>query len=168
MPGTHTRLAFLPTYAQAAWHFGAEEFAASKLFTAPARTPSIKGAISSSGETWGYWVHGYNDEKLSFLQLVSLYPLSTSDDKEKALLELTAVLRAAQAEAARWSFKKVVLWNPDQRMLVACKLVLGDSKDVEVQQRTESIPCLKLNLGDGRRGWEKGVEWVALEKYSWC
>ena len=99
---------------------------------------------------------------------MSLYPLSTSDDKEKALLELTAVLRAAQAEAARWSFKKVVLWNPDQRMLVACKLVLGDSKDVEVQQRTESIPCLKLNLGDGRRGWEKGVEWVALEKYSWC
>jgi hypothetical protein len=168
VPGTHTRLAFLPTYAQAAWHFGAEEFAAMKLFAAPARMPSIKGAISSSGETWGYWVHDYNDEKLSLLRLVSFHPSSTPEDKEKALLELAAVLRAAQAEAASWVFKKVVLWNPDQRTLTACKLVLGDDKEVEIQQRTENIPCLRWNTRNGRRGWEKGVDWVALEKYSWC
>ena len=99
---------------------------------------------------------------------MSLHPSSTPEDKEKALLELAAVLRAAQAEAASWTFKKVVLWNPDQRTLAACKLVLGDGKEVEVRQRTESIPCLRWNLGDERRGWEKGVDWVALEKYSWC
>ncbi len=50
----------------------------------------------------------------------------------------------------------------------ACKRVLGDSKDVEVQRRTDSIPCVRWNLGGwAGLGWEKGgLEWVALEKYS--
>jgi hypothetical protein len=38
LPETHTRFAFLPTYAQAAWHFGAEDFIASKFFTPPPPT----------------------------------------------------------------------------------------------------------------------------------
>lgn len=168
-PGTHTRVAFLPNFAQAAWHFGVEEFTASKLFTAPARTPSIKGAISASGDTWAYWFHDYNEDKLSLLRLVSLHPSSTLEDEEKAQLELAAVLRAAQAEAANWVFKKVVLWNPDRHTLAACKHVLGDSMEVEVRKRTEgSVPCLRWKVGVEGVGWEKGIDWAALERYSWC
>jgi hypothetical protein len=85
--GTHTWVALLPNYAQAAWHFGAEEFAASKLFTALACTPSIKGAISASGDTWAYWFHDYNEDKLSLLRLVSLHPSPTLEDGEKAQLD---------------------------------------------------------------------------------
>lgn len=100
---------------------------------------------------------------------MSLYPSSTLEGEEKAQFELAAVLRAAQAEAADWAFKKVVLWNPDRRTLAACKLVLGDGKEVEVRKRTEgSIPCLRWKEGAGGAGWEKGIDWVALEKYSWC
>jgi hypothetical protein len=85
------------------------------------------------------------------------------------VLEVAAVLRAAQAEAASWAFKKVVLWNPNPRILAACKLVLEDGKEVEVQQRTEgSIPCLRWRRGNADGEVEKGVEWIALEKYSWC
>ncbi|KAH0551363.1 hypothetical protein GP486_007424, partial [Trichoglossum hirsutum] len=123
MPGTHTRLAFLPSYAQAEWHFGAEDHVASKLFTD--RMPEVKGAISQSGETWGYWVHDFTENILLFLRLVSLYPPSSSAEEEKAILELSDVLRAAQVEAATWAFKSVVLWNPDRRTLGACKLALG-------------------------------------------
>ena len=166
-PGIHTRFAFLPTYAQAAWHFEAEEFTASKIFTSPPRTPSIKGAISSSGETWGYWVHNYNEDKLIFLRLVSLH--SSTPEEERATSEIAAVLRAAQAEAADWSLKKAVIWNPEPRTLAACKLVLGDEKEPEVQKRTDqSIPCLRWKGGSGEGEVEKGVAWVALEKYSWC
>jgi hypothetical protein len=94
---------------------------------------------------------------------------STPDEEERATIEIAAVLRAAQAEAADWSLKKAVIWNPEPRTLAACKLVLGDEKEPEVQRRTdESIPCLRWKGGNGDGEVEKGVEWVALEKYSWC
>ncbi|KAI9771518.1 MAG: hypothetical protein M1840_002138 [Geoglossum simile] len=165
--GTHTRLAFLPSYAQAEWHFGAEDHTALKLFTE--RRPEVKGAISQSGETWGYWVHDFTENVLIFLRLVSLYPPSSSAEEEKALLELSDVLRAAQAEAAIWAFKRVVLWNPDRRALGACRLALGlgEGEETKVRTRTEgSIPCLRWKGGGGDLA--RGVEWAALEKYSWC
>ncbi|KAI9786686.1 MAG: hypothetical protein M1839_006237 [Geoglossum umbratile] len=167
-PDIHTRLTFLPTYAQAEWHFSAEDLIASKLFTSPPRSPTTKGAISTSGETWGYWVHDYNEDKLIFLRLVSLYPSSpTAEEEEKAVLETAAILRAARTEAASWDLRKVVLWNPDTRTLAACKLVLGDGKEPEVRTRTEgSIPSLRWKGGEGKV--EKGIEWVASEKFGWC
>jgi hypothetical protein len=166
-PGTHTRLAFLPTYAQAEWHFATEDLTASKLFTSPPRSPTTKGAISASGKAWGYWFHDYSEDKLVFLRLASLWPPSPTSEEEKATLEISAILRAAQDEAASWAFKKVILWNPEPRTLAACKLILGNGKEPEVRTRTEgSIPCLRWKGGQGEV--EKGVEWVALEKYSWC
>jgi hypothetical protein len=167
---TYARLAFLPTYAQALWHFRAEEYMASKVFKSQSRTPSIKGAISLSGQTWGYWVHDYNDNKLIFLRLFSSYPSSsTVEEEEKATNEVAAVLRAAQAEAADWSFHQVVIWNPQSRTLDACKLVLECGKAPEVRKRTEgSIPCLRWNGDKGDEVFEKGLEWIVLEKYCWC
>jgi len=169
LPETHTRFAFLPTYAQAAWHFSAEDFMASKFFTSPPRTPSIKGAISPSGQTWGYWVHDFNEDKLVFLRLVSPESVAGSAEEKERVLDIAEVLRAAQAEAASWDLKKVVLWNPGPGTLAACKLVVADGKEVEVRRRTEgSIPCLRWKGGHEGGEAEKGVEWVALEKYSWC
>jgi hypothetical protein len=167
---TYARLAFLPTYAQAVWHFSAEEYMASKVFKSQSRTPSIKGAISSSGQTWGYWVHDYNEDKLVLLRLFSSYPASsTAEEEEKATSEVAAVLRAAQAEAADWSLHQVVIWNPQPRTLDACKLVLEGGKTPEVRKRTDgSIPCLRWKGGKGDGVFEKEHEWVALEKYCWC
>jgi hypothetical protein len=91
------------------------------------------------------------------------------EEEEKAILEISNILRAAQAEAASWAFERVVLWNPDGRTLKACKLVLGlgEGEEVKVRTRTEgSIPCLRWK--GGKNEVSKGVEWVALEKYSWC
>jgi hypothetical protein len=142
---------------------------ASKFFTSPPRTPSIKGAISPSGHTWGYWVHDFNEDKLVFLRLVSPESVAASAEEKERVLDIAEVLRAAQAEAASWDLKKVVLWNPGPGTLAACKLVVAEGKEVEVRQRTEgSIPCLRWKGGHGGGEAEKGVEWVALEKYSWC
>jgi hypothetical protein len=100
---------------------------------------------------------------------VSLQSSSTPEEEEKGILETAQILRAAQAETASWAFKKVVLWNPNPRTLAACKLVLGDGKEVDVRRRTEgSIPCLRWKGGNGKGEVEKGVEWMASEKYGWC
>ena len=164
----YARFALLPTYAQAAWHFGAEEYIASKIFKFPPRVPSIKGAISSSGQTWSYWVHDYSEDKLILLRLVSLYSSSTSDEGE-AVGEIAAVLRAARVEAADWALHKVVIWNPQPRTLEACKLVLGGEEEPQVRERTEgSIPGVRWIGGVGNGEFETGLEWVALEKYCWC
>jgi hypothetical protein len=155
------RLAFLPTYAQAEWHFGAEEYIAAKLYTSPPRTPSVKGAKSKSGNVWAYWVHDYNDDKLTILRIVSKVP-GTPEGPE-ATMEIADVLRAAQAEAQSWALKKVVIWNPEEDTLLACKLILGDA-EVKVQERTDgSIPCFRWKASE-----EKDVDWISIEKYSWC
>ena len=165
--GKHGQFALLPTFAQATWHFGAEEYIASKKFTSPARMPSIKGAISTTGQTWGYWTHDYSEDKLVLLRLVSLFP-STPDVEEEAVVELAGILYAAQAEAASWEFHKVVIWNPQARTLAACKLVLG-GREPHVRERTEgSIPCVRWIGSMGNGEFEEGLEWIASEKYDWC
>jgi hypothetical protein len=117
----------------------------------------------------GLLVHDYTEGKPIFLRLVYLHPSSTPEDEEKSTLEIADVLRAAQAEAASWAFKKVMLWNPSPRTLTTCNLVLGNEKEAEVRVWTEgSIPCLRWKGRNGKEGVEKGLEWVALEKYSWC
>jgi hypothetical protein len=96
---------------------------------------------------------------------VSPESVAASAEEKERVLDIAEVLRAAQAEAASWDLKKVVLWNPGPGTLAACKLVVAGGKEVEVRRRTEgSIPCLRWKGGEA----ENGVEWVALEKYSWC
>ena len=83
--------------------------------------------------------------------------------------EVVSVLRAAQAEAHEWGLGKVVVWNPDEILKEACKVIMG--KEVEVKNRTEgSVPCLRWNgkEGGGKGEVEAGVEWLAVEKYCWC
>ncbi|KFY52293.1 hypothetical protein V496_08555 [Pseudogymnoascus sp. VKM F-4515 (FW-2607)] len=163
-PGKHTRLAFVPSVAQAEWHFGAEEISAAKLYPDQA-PPTAKGA--SVGATFGYWVRDFNERKLIMLRLREGGPWD--DGEAQGVQEVVSVLRAAQAEAHEWGLGKVVVWNPDEKVKEACRIILG--KEVEVRNRTEgSVPCLRWNgkEGGGKGEVEARVEWLALEKYCWC
>ncbi|KFY26456.1 hypothetical protein V491_01299, partial [Pseudogymnoascus sp. VKM F-3775] len=158
-PGKHTRLAFSPSIEQAEWHFGAEDISAAKLYPDQA-PPTVKGALA--GGSFGYWVRDFNERKLIMLRL-------RVGGEVQGLQEVVSILRAAQAEANEWGLGKVVVWNPDERVQEACKVIMG--KDVEVKNRTEgSVPCLRWNgkRGGGKGEAEAGVEWIALEKYCWC
>ncbi|OBT52673.1 hypothetical protein VE04_08216 [Pseudogymnoascus sp. 24MN13] len=163
-PGKHTRLAFDPSIAQAEWHFGAEDISASKLYPDQA-PPTLKGV--ATGSTFGYWVRDFNERKLIMLRLKAGGPWEGGE--AEGVQEVASVLRAAQAEAHAWGLGKVVVWNPDERVKEACKVIMG--KEVEVKNRTEgSVPCLRWNgkEGGGKGEVESGVEWLALEKYCWC
>lgn len=155
-PGKHTRLAFISSIEQAEWHFGAEDISAAKLYPDQA-PPTVKGV--AAGGTFGYWVRDFNERKLIMLRL------NVGEGEEaQSVQEVVSVLRAAQAEAHEWGLAKVVVWNPDERVKEACKVIMG--KEVEVKNRTEgSVPCLRWN---GKGEVEAGVEWLALEKYCWC
>ena len=180
-PGIDARVLFLPTFEQASWHLGAEEFIAESIFP-HAHDPSVrvevKGAIGASGRTWAYWVHDFSDNKLTLLRTVSpLLPghereASGSEEVERELTEeLADVLCAAQAEAARWGLEKVTVWNPDGRTRRACARVLGlaSGDEVKLHERLEgSIPCLRWKGGKAAGMAPEKVEWVALEKYTWC
>ena len=179
-PGTFARVLFLPTYAQAAWHFGAEEFIAASIFP-PSHAPSVavefKGAMGASGRVWAYWVHDFSDDKLTLLRTGLPRRVEHGGEgadgevaEREATEELADVLRAAQAEAGRWGLAKVTMWNPDERTREACAKVLGLAlgKEVEIRERLEgSIPCLRWKGGKGP-GDAETIEWVALEKYTWC
>ncbi|KFX90094.1 hypothetical protein O988_08344 [Pseudogymnoascus sp. VKM F-3808] len=159
-PGKHTRLAFIPSITQAEWHFGAEDISAAKLYPDQA-PPTIKGA--TAGATYGYWVRDFNERKLIMLRL------KAGGVEAQDVQDIASVLRAAQAEAHKWGLAKVVVWNPDENIKEACKVITG--KDVEVRNRTEgSVPCLRWNgkEGGGKGEVEAGIEWLALEKYCWC
>ncbi|KFY16886.1 hypothetical protein V492_01034 [Pseudogymnoascus sp. VKM F-4246] len=164
-PGKHTRLAFIANLEQAEWHFGAEDISAAKLYPNQS-PPTTKGA--AAGADFGYWVRDFNERKLIMLRLnAGAAPIDGEDTK--GVQEVVSILRAAQAEAHEWGLGKVVVWNPDERVKEACKIIIG--KDVEVKNRTEgSVPCLRWNGkdGGGKGEVEAGVEWLALEKYCWC
>ena len=165
------QVTFLPTQAQAFWHFGAEQHLASKLsleaspaskestFAGP--KPSIKGAQTISKMTFGYWVHNINENDLVLLRLASFRP-KTSETEAVIVKELACILRAAQAEAAAWNLQHVVIWNPDELIQKAFKLVFG--QEPVVRTRTEgSIPCLRWKNGEDVK-----VEWLLNEKFNWC
>ncbi|KFY81772.1 hypothetical protein V500_11109 [Pseudogymnoascus sp. VKM F-4518 (FW-2643)] len=157
-PGKHTRLAFVSSIEQAEWHFGAEDISAAKLYPDQA-PPTVKGVVA--GGTFGYWVRDFNERKLIMLRLKA--------GEAQGVEEVVSVLRAAQAEAHEWGLGKVVVWNPDEILKEACRVIMG--KEVEVKNRTEgSVPCLRWNgkEGGGTGEVEAGVEWLAVEKYCWC
>ena len=84
--------------------------------------------------------------------------------------ELVEVLRAAQVEAGKWKFGKLVIWTPDERTFDACRVCL-DAEEPKVRVRTEgSIPCVRWKGGDAanEEGWEKKVQWLWCEKFAWC
>jgi hypothetical protein len=161
--GDEVRLAFLPTYNQAEWHFACEDFMSSKLFNT-SRKPSIKGAMAKCGRAWAYWVHDFNDDKLILLRLhaESGTPDTTSPGALPLQVSIVDILWAAQQEAHSWELEKVVVWDPSPLVLAACKEVLG--RELAPRRRADgSIPCLRWKGGENKK-----VDWVYIEKYSWC
>ncbi|KAI1453718.1 hypothetical protein F4805DRAFT_357561 [Annulohypoxylon moriforme] len=168
LPGDkQTRLAFLPTYAQATWHFGSEEYVASKLFPSPQRIPSIKGAMSSNGKVWGYWFHDYNADKLILLHLVVPQDTDNVRPETEIVTQISQVLQAAQTEAASWGLKKVSIWDPHPRILAACEALLGTKPEIR-EEIEGNIPCLRWRGDKGTLGVEERVEWILREMYPWC
>lgn len=55
-------LPFEPSYLQADWHFGSEEYVALAPF-GPHRVPTVKGV--KIDDLWCYWTHDYNDSSSS-------------------------------------------------------------------------------------------------------
>ncbi len=88
---------------------------------------------------------------------------------------LAVVIDAARAEAARWGFGKVDLWNPTplvRRLLDrkgAGAAAAGGMPCAWVDRDKDSIPSLMwYGDGDGDGDGEAEVEWLANEKYCWC
>lgn len=154
--GKHTRLAFLPTFEQAAWHFDSEEYIASKLFSSD-RIPSVKGASTSDSRVWCYWVHDFDSDQLTLLHLD--LPVE-AEESPQTIRQLSEVLVAAQSEATSWNLKQVSIRDPDPRVTLACETIL-DIKPMIEENIRGNIPCLRWK-GDSRerRVAETGIDWV--------
>ncbi|KAK7414064.1 hypothetical protein QQX98_007096 [Neonectria punicea] len=159
--------AFLPTYAQASWHFASEEYVASKLFKNPDRMPTSKGARSNDERVWCYWLHDFNADKLIILRLAFNEQIDTEDAKKSDLDGVAQVLRAARAEAASWGLKKVSIWNPDKRVISACKEILRLKPDIR-EEIQGNIPCLRWKHGRWGSHVRSRVRWEFREMYPWC
>ena len=141
----------------------------------------MKGAAVDAN-IWCYWVHDYSDDVLTLLRIVSpsmyneLHANTHSSNKapravtpEEEIKAVASLLHAAQVEAAAWGLHKVELWDPNSAVLAACNLLLGTKAVVNIRME-KSIPCLrwKSTPDGGGNEVERGVQWIALEKYGWC
>lgn len=155
---TYARVTFLPTFAQACWHFGTEEYIGNILF---GKSPMTKGALAGDS-TWLYWVHDFSEKKLVILRVVNL---DHGNGRETTVARLVSLLRVAENEAREWAFGKVVAWNPSEELVEAAKVLEQEGREVEVAEReTDSVPSLRWK-GQGAKGV---IEWDPNEKYAWC
>jgi hypothetical protein len=150
--GTYARATFLPTFAQACWHFGTEEYVAQIV---RGKSPKIKGA--KVDDIALYWSHDFNARKLVILRFAFLKPAS-----DKTMSDTVALLEAAEKEAREWGFDQIVAWNPSKGIIDAAHALAKDR--VEVYDRMDdSIPSLRW-----RGEEERSIEWNPNEKYAWC
>ncbi|KAL7628997.1 hypothetical protein AAE478_000515 [Parahypoxylon ruwenzoriense] len=158
----------------------------------PTAPPSIKGALAETREesgrrhrVWAIWTRNYhgssggasnpadNADKntLYILRLV----IDNGDEpgageagkaeeevNPHLLAAFTAVLRAAQREAAAWHVGKMDMWNPSATVRSLIKR--SGLPHRWVDRDTDSIPSM-MWYGDAAG---TDVEWVANEKYCWC
>ncbi|KPM42898.1 hypothetical protein AK830_g3633 [Neonectria ditissima] len=158
---------FLPTYAQASWHFASEEYVASKLFKNPDRVPACKGARSSDAMVWCYWLHDFNSDRLTILRLGFTKRIETDDAQKSDLDGVAQILRAARAEAATWGLKELSIWDPDKRVLSACKEILHLEPEIrdEIQG---NVPCPRWKYDRWGSHVPSQVHWAYREMYAWC
>jgi hypothetical protein len=158
-PGT--RVAFLPTFAQASWHFAREEVMSTYLDSQP---PDIKGAVTSSGMAWMYWHYELGDKKLKIQRVVLLK--RGEAEHERNVQELSLLLLEALKVAKDWNLKQVIVWNPCKELQEAAHRVASrnDALSMKLEERTtSSIPSLRM-----RNGSKEEVTWLANEYYAWC
>ncbi|KAF2418990.1 hypothetical protein EJ08DRAFT_702884 [Tothia fuscella] len=157
-PRNQTRIAFLPTYEQACWHWSKEQFHVASR----GEISEIKGAISASGNVWMYWYHDVDGGKLKIQRIVIL----DREDEERRIDELALLLQQAVKEASGWGIKKVIVWNPCEEVRVAARRI-GETEGIgieEEERQVASIPSLRWKRG---RKNEK-IVWDSDEFYAWC
>jgi hypothetical protein len=165
--GRRWSIGFLPTFDQATWHFASEEYVANKLFKLKDQVPSTKGAMSSSGEIWCYWLHDFNADALRLLRLVLPCDGVVLLDKEKLSGQLVEVFQAAIVEASRWNLKELTIWDPHPHLLRVLETMTGIEFDVGKEIRL-NIPCVRWRMGAGPVDDREGVEWLCRQMYPWC
>ena len=170
-----TRMMLVPDLDHMLWHHKKEEFVCGKLF---GKQPAVKGVIvgETSNRIWAIWTHRFYGDPESASSENTLYVLrlviengitasATDAEQRKGRVEqMSAILQAAQDEAARWKLQRVVMWDPSPLVL---KLV--EETGIEhrrVEREHEGIASL-LWYGKGS-GKEDTLEWLGNEKYGWC
>ena len=169
------RMMLVPDLDHMLWHHSKEEFVCEKLF---GKQPQVKGAVvgENGNRMWAIWTHRFygdpesasSENTLYVLRLVIENRATTSatdaEQRGRQVEQLSAILQAAQDEAARWSLHRVMMWDPSPLVL---KLV-GETgiQHRRVEREHEGIASL-LWYGEGS-GREDALEWLGNEKYGWC
>ena len=159
--GGKTRVVFLPTAEQLAWHFARDKYVCQTLL---GREVVYRGAQTADGSAWIYWDHDLREKKLKVLRIVT----GDGDSEEKRRGDVRALVLAALAEAKAWGLHKVLVWEPSVEVAaVATDLwrELGPGLEVVFDEREDgSIPSLRWKEGKSL----EGVEWEDDEYYAWC
>lgn len=180
-PAGKLRMVIMPDLDHMLWHHTKEEFACARLF---GKIPKIKGAVvgKAGHRIWAIWTHRYygnpsssNENTLYILRLVIENELDACEDLvskgtpltaklQEAMVNLKAVIEAAQAEAAEWKLSFVNLWDPSSSVQELIKRTAIQHRKVD--REDESIASLRW-YGKGS-GKEDMLDWVANEKFAWC
>ncbi|KAK5991159.1 Lysine acetyltransferase-like protein [Cladobotryum mycophilum] len=158
-------VACIPTFAQAKWHFGSEEYIASQLFTSPGRIPNMKGAANLERTMWCYWLHDFNANKLIILRFV--FDEEACGEEYCFLQSIGSILQAARREASIWNLKHVSIWDPSPRVIEAGENVLDVRLDIS-EEIQGNIPCLRWKNDKWGDGVVREVSWQLREMYPWC
>jgi hypothetical protein len=181
--GVTTRFTIIPDTDHMGWHIGKEDFATDYLF---GRRPTAKGAIAGppGSQIWATWVRRYYDRLdaknpsnvLYILRLVieidetatrlpSDAAKRPAKDVYKTQIELlSAVLQAAQAEAAEWKLNVVKLWDPTPLVMD-----MLEQMGLECTMRERSSQSIASLLWYDQGGGidKKQPLWVNNEHFAW-
>lgn len=163
-PNVDAHIVYLPTYHAMKWHHAREEYLGKILF---GDTPTIKGAISPSGERWCIWNRNFNtlDPSLTKMWILRMVDTEGNDmAEEEKIDEIMALLKAAQEQARLWGMKEVLVWSPSERVIKAAAKILGRQVEV-VEREMDGICSLRWN---GEEGPNANVIWDLRERFSWC
>lgn len=156
-----THVAFLPSFAQFAWHFARDAYVARAV---TGREIRHHGASSSDGRSWLCWDHDLRDKKLKVLRIAT----SEEDHPDKRMADVKALLRAALAEAHDWGLPTLLVWSPGKEVArAATEIWLDESEKLQVvfeERHDGSIPSLRWKGGED----VGDVVWEANEYFSWC
>ncbi|KAK2871832.1 hypothetical protein FQN49_002775 [Arthroderma sp. PD_2] len=166
------------------WHTSREKFACEKLF---GKLPESRGAIvgEPGNRVWVLWNHRFvgnpgdldaqntlyilrlvveNQAVLQSLPSDSARLPALSEGQELQVGHVRDVIQAARHEAAEWKLNSVEMWDPSTQVQNLVRLTgVPYRKEARLE---DEICCLNWFRNEGDK--EDAVEWVAMEKYSWC
>jgi GNAT superfamily N-acetyltransferase len=172
-----TLVALTPRVETMRWHHAREEFVGQDLL---GEAPIVKGAIVGveGQRTWCIWTRmWYNPDAKSaagntlYILRIVAEGINTIDWEKNKILESEAqqqtdqvvkLLEIANEEASRWGCERVEIWNPNEVVIQAGRLI---SEDAILEERSSlGIPSLRWH---GQQP-KDGVAWISNEKYAWC